>query len=101
MPSKSTYYTIFAILIVLALATTGIAFIDLGPFNSVVAMLIAVTKATLVVLFFMHVRYEGRLTFVFAIASFSWLAILLLLIFTDYLTRGWLPIPGILPPMSY
>jgi cytochrome c oxidase subunit IV len=101
MPSTSTYYKIFALLMVLALATTGIAFIDLGIFNPIVAMVIAVTKATLVVLFFMHVRYQGRLTFVFAIAGFCWLLILLLLISTDYLTRAWLPIPGAIPPMGF
>ncbi|HXN46605.1 MAG TPA: cytochrome C oxidase subunit IV family protein [Bryobacteraceae bacterium] len=101
MPSTSTYYKIFALLMILAFATTGIAFIDLGIFNPIVAMLIAVTKATLVVLFFMHVRYQGRLTFVFAIAGFCWLLILLLLISTDYLTRAWLPIPGAIPPMGF
>jgi len=101
MPSTSTYYKIFALLMILAFATTGVAFIDLGIFNPIVAMLIAVTKATLVVLFFMHVRYQGRLTFVFAIAGFCWLLILLLLISTDYLTRAWLPIPGAIPPMGF
>ena len=101
MPSTSTYYKIFALLMLLAFATTAIAFIDLGIFNPIVAMTIAVTKATLVVLFFMHVRYQGRLTFVFAIAGFCWLLILLLLISTDYLTRGWLPVPGAIPPMGF
>jgi hypothetical protein len=47
------------------------------------------------------VRYEGRLTFVFAIAGFCWLVILLLLISADYLTRGWLPIPAAIPPMGF
>jgi cytochrome c oxidase subunit 4 len=92
---------IFALLIVLALATTAIAFVDLGIFNPIVAMFIAVTKATLVVLFFMHVRYQGRLTFVFAIAGFCWLAILLVLIAADYLTRAWLSAPAAIPPMSF
>ncbi len=101
MPTTSTYYKIFAILMILALATTAIAFIDLGVFNPIVAMVIAVTKATLVVLFFMHVRYQGRLTFVFAIAGFCWLVILLLLTASDYLTRGWLPMPRALPPMGF
>jgi cytochrome c oxidase subunit 4 len=89
-----TYFRIFAALIILALATTGFAFLDLGRFNTILAMLIAVTKATLVVLFFMHVKYEGRLTLVFAIAGFCWLAIMLILTASDYLTRGWLPAPG-------
>jgi cytochrome c oxidase subunit 4 len=97
----STYIKVFAALIALALATTAISFVDLGIFNPIVAMLIAVTKATLVVLIFMHVRYEGRLTFVFAIAGFCWLLILLLLIASDYLTRAWLPAPGGIPPMHF
>jgi cytochrome c oxidase subunit 4 len=97
----ATYYKVFAALIVLALATTAIAFVDLGIFNPIVAMLIAVAKAALVVLIFMHVRYQGRLTFVFAIAGFCWLLILLLLISSDYMTRGWLLSPGAIPPMRF
>ncbi len=89
-----TYIKIFVALIALALATTGIAFIDLGVFNPVVAMLIAVIKTVLVILFFMHVKYEGRLTLIFALAGFCWLAIMLMLTAGDYLTRGWLPVPG-------
>ncbi len=96
-----TYVKIFILLIVLALATTGFAFIDLGVFNPIVAMAIAITKTTLVVLFFMHVKYEGRLTLVFAIAGFCWLAIMLLLTASDYMTRGWLPAPGELPPVPF
>jgi cytochrome c oxidase subunit 4 len=98
--SLSTYYKIFAALIVLALATTGISFLDLGVFNTVVAMAIATVKAVLVVLFFMHVRYQGRLTAVFAVAGFCWLLILLLLTASDYFTRGWLPAPTKLHPVA-
>jgi cytochrome c oxidase subunit 4 len=94
-----TYYLIFAALIVLALATTAISFVDLGIFNTVVAMTIAGIKAALVVLFFMHVRYEHRLVSVVVIACVSWLIILLLLTTGDYLTRGWLPAPSKLPPV--
>ncbi len=96
-----TYFLIFAILIVLALATTGIAFLDLGRFNTVAAFVIAGIKATLVILYFMHIKYERRLTFVFAAAGFCWLAILIVLTFGDYFTRGWLPAPGELPPVHY
>jgi cytochrome c oxidase subunit 4 len=99
--SLKTYYKIFAALIILALATTGLAFLDLGIFNPIVAMLIAVTKAVLVILFFMHVKYEGRLTFVFAIAGFCWLAIMLILTASDYLTRGWLPMPAAIPAVHF
>jgi cytochrome c oxidase subunit IV len=96
-----TYYKIFAALIILALATTGFAFIDLGIFNPIVAMLIAVTKAVLVILFFMHVKYEGRLTLVFAISGFCWLAIMLILTASDYMTRGWLPMPAAIPAVHF
>ena len=97
----ATYLKIFALLIVLALLTTGLAFIDLHAFNTILAMTIAITKAVLVILFFMHVKYERRLTLVFAVAGFCWLAIMLILTASDYLTRGWLPAPGALPPIPF
>ncbi len=101
MPQVRTYIGIFAALIVLALLTTGVAYLDLGVLNTVAWVAIAVTKATLVVLFFMHVKYERKLVFVFAIAGFVWLAILIVLISSDYLTRGWLPAPGEMPPLPF
>ncbi len=96
--SPKIYLLIFGALFVFTLATTGIAFIDLGPFNTVVALLIAATKASLVVLFFMHVKYQNRLTAIFVISGFAWLAIMMILSSSDYLTRGWLPAPRGLPP---
>jgi cytochrome c oxidase subunit IV len=96
-----TYVKVFITLIALALATTGIAFIDLGIFNPIVAMAIAIFKTVLVVLFFMHVKYEGKVTLVFALAGFCWLAIMLLLTAGDYFTRGWLPAPGALPAIPF
>jgi cytochrome c oxidase subunit 4 len=86
---KSTYYAIFALLMVLTGATVGIAFVDLGPLNAVAALAIAVTKATVVVLFFMHVKYSPRLTWLVVAGAVFWLAILLALTFGDYLTRPW------------
>lgn len=86
-----TYVVIFIALLVLALLTTGIAFLDLGRLNTILAMTIAIVKAVLVILFFMHVKYEGRLTMVFAIAGFAWLAFMLILTASDYMTRGWAP----------
>jgi cytochrome c oxidase subunit 4 len=83
------YYLIFAALMVGTAITVGVAFVDLGPFNAVVALTIAVLKATLVVLFFMHVRYSTRLTWAVVMGSVFWLAILLALTFSDYLTRSW------------
>ena len=81
------YYTIFAILLLCTYLTVQIAVFDLGRLNAVAALTIAVFKATLVVLFFMHVRYSARLTSVVVIAAVFWLMILLALTAGDYLTR--------------
>ena len=83
------YYTIFAALMVGTYLTVQAAFVDLGAFNTVVALAIACTKATLVVLYFMHVRYSTRLTWAVVVGSVFWLGILLALTFGDYLTRPW------------
>jgi len=92
-PTVRLYALVFAALGALALLTTALAYRDLGIFNSIIALLIAATKAALVILYFMHVRYAGRLTWVFVVAGFCWLAILLGLSASDYLTRDWLPPP--------
>lgn len=84
----ATYVTIFLALMVLTAVTVGAAFLDLGPFNTLVALLIACTKMMLVVLYFMHVRYSSRLTWAVVGAGFFWLALLLLLTLADYVTRG-------------
>ncbi len=86
---KRIYYTIFAILMFCTYLTVQIAFFDLGPFNVVVALTIAVFKAALVVLFFMHVKYSTRLTWAVVAGSIFWLGILLALTMGDYLTRSW------------
>ncbi len=83
------YYTIFAILMLCTYLTVQAAFLDLGPWNTVVALAIAIFKATLVVLFFMHVKYSPKLTWAVVIGSVFWLGILLAITMTDYLTRGW------------
>jgi len=83
------YYIIFGILMLCTYLTVQIAFFDLGIFNTVAALTIAVLKATLVVLFFMHVKYSTRLTWAVVIGSIFWLAILLALTLTDYTTRAW------------
>ncbi|HTN72437.1 MAG TPA: cytochrome C oxidase subunit IV family protein [Methylomirabilota bacterium] len=83
------YASVFVALVALTLITTGVAFIDLGgDLNSVVALVIAVAKALLVILFFMHARTSSRLTWVFIGAGFFWLAIMMALTFSDFLTRG-------------
>jgi cytochrome c oxidase subunit 4 len=82
------YYAVFASLMVMTAITVGVAFLDLGAFNAVVALTIAVIKAVLVVLFFMHVRYSTKLTWLVVAAGVFWLGILLALTLSDYLTRG-------------
>lgn len=89
-----TYLLIFAVLVVLFILTVAVAFVDLGPLNFVVAMTIAITKAVLIILYFMHVRYSSRMTWVFAGAAFIWLALLLSMTMADYISRSWLPIYG-------
>jgi cytochrome c oxidase subunit 4 len=86
------YFAVFAALLVLTATTTAVSFVDLGPWNSVVALGIAFLKATLVVLFFMHVKYSPRLTQIVIAGGLFWLAILLALTLSDFVTRGWLPI---------
>lgn len=86
--SVPSYVAIFAALIVLTAVTVWVAFYDFGVMNDLVAMAIAVVKATLVILFFMHVKYSTKLTKLTVIAGFVWLFIFFLLLFADYLTRG-------------
>src|SRR5947209_7436294 len=86
-PTHKVYYTVFGALLIGTLLTWGIAFIDLGIFNPVVALAIACTKATLVILFFMHVRYSSKLTKITVAAGFFWLMLLISLSLSDYLTR--------------
>jgi cytochrome c oxidase subunit 4 len=85
---RSTYFAVYIALVVLTALTTAVAFFDLGLANPIVALSIAVFKATLVVLFFMHLKYGTRLTWVVAGASVFWLGILLLLILSDYAMRA-------------
>lgn len=89
--SVRTYLVVWIVLLALTLATTLVAELDLGPWNIVVAMTIAVTKGLLVVLFFMHLKDSNNLTRLFAAAGFVWMAILFALVLTDYYSRAWLP----------
>ena len=91
---KSSYYAVYVALLVLLVATVGAAYVDLGRLNFLVSLTIAVIKAVLIALIFMHVRYSERLVWIFAAASILWLAILLALSMNDYFTRGLLDIPG-------
>jgi cytochrome c oxidase subunit 4 len=86
----SMYYKVFGALIIGTILTVAAAKVDLGLFNNVVMLTIACTKATLVILFFMHVRWSSRLTWVVAGAGFFWL-LLLFTVLGDYIRRGWVP----------
>jgi len=83
------YYGIFGILIVLTGVTVGVAYLDLGRWNAVVALAIACFKAMIVVLYFMHVKYSPRLITLTVIAGLYWMVILFGLTLGDYLTRAW------------
>jgi cytochrome c oxidase subunit 4 len=84
------YLLIGFTLLVLTIVTACVAFVNLGPFNPVVALLIATIKATLVILFFMHVKGASeKLTGVVVVSAFFFLAIMLTLSLADYLTRAW------------
>jgi cytochrome c oxidase subunit 4 len=87
-PTPRLYVLIISILVALTFATYYIAKINLGIFNPVVALTIAVIKAVLVILFFMHVYYSSRLTKVTVGAGFFWLLILITLSLLDYLSRN-------------
>ena len=83
------YLGIFTALCVLTVITVVAAQFDFGPLNNLVAMGIAITKATLVVLYFMHARYSGKLTAIVIGASAAFLFILVFLTLTDYVSRSW------------
>ena len=84
------YIGVFLALMVLTAATVVTAKMDLGPLNTVVALTIAVIKALLVVLIFMHVKYSNKLVKTMVVASVLWLLIMFGFAGQDYLTRGWL-----------
>lgn len=86
---KSVYYLVFLALIVGTGLTVLAAFFDMGVMNNVVMLSIASIKATLVILFFMHVRWGTRLTWVVVASGFFWLLILFGLTMSDYVSRGW------------
>ena len=93
LPIK-TYVLVFLILIGFTGLTTGVAFIDLGPFNTIVAVAIAVCKMLFVILFFMHVKYMPGLTKIVVVSGLFWLVIMISLTLADYFTRNWTPSPS-------
>ncbi len=91
-PTLAAYLGVFATLMVMTGLTVWAAFQHLGIWNTPVALTIAVTKALLVALIFMHLRYSPKLTAFVVIASVLWLAFLILITLSDYVSRAWLPI---------
>ena len=92
--SVGTYVKILLVLLALTGITTAVAYVDLGPFSTVVALTIAVVKMLLVALFFMHVRHSTKLTKLVVAGGLMWLMILLLLTMSDFATRGLFGVPG-------
>jgi len=92
--SVKVYAAVFGALLALTITTVAVSRLELGEFNFVAAMTIAVIKATLVVMFFMDVRNATSMTKLFVGAGLFWMAILLVFVLSDYLTRGLLPGPG-------
>jgi cytochrome c oxidase subunit IV len=88
-----TFTLVFLALLALTVTTVGVSRLDLGEYNFVCAMTIAVIKGSLVVWFFMDVRRGSSLTKLFVGAGFFWMVILLVFVLSDYLSRGWLPVP--------
>jgi cytochrome c oxidase subunit 4 len=84
----STYLAVLIALLLLTALTVGMKFADIGRWHLIVGLAIATTKATLVFLIFMHLYYSNRLNTIFALGGILWLAILVLLTMSDYLTRG-------------
>jgi cytochrome c oxidase subunit IV len=92
--SVRSYLLVFFALLALTALTVGVAFIDLGSMNTVIALAIAATKMLLVMLIFMHVKYSSRLTKLAILAAFFWLGLLLTFTLSDYFTRRWTPTPS-------
>jgi cytochrome c oxidase subunit 4 len=88
---KGLYYLVFLALMIGTILTVVVAAFDLGPFNNIVMLSVACAKALLVILFFMHVRWSTRLTWVVAGSGFFWLLILFSITMADYMSRGWVP----------
>jgi cytochrome c oxidase subunit IV len=92
---RRVYILVGITLLCLTAVTAWVSWIDLGGWSAPVAILIATIKASLVVLFFMHIRYERQaMVYIWLCAGLFWFIILLLLSMTDYGTRGFLGIPG-------
>ncbi len=90
----STYYKVFAFLMVMLLITVGASYVDVGVWNTPIAVAIAFAKAASIVMFFMHVKYASKLVQIFACVGIAFVSIMFMLTMNDYLTRGWTPLAG-------
>ena len=84
-----TYLLILLVLMVLTATTTGVAFIDLGIWNPIVAIGIACFKAVMVILFFMHIRYSSKVMMLTVGAGFFTFLVLITMTLSDYISRNW------------
>jgi cytochrome c oxidase subunit 4 len=84
------YWGVFTALVVGTLLTVWTATFDLGPWNTPIALGIAIAKGLLVILFFMHVKYSTRLTWLFVAAGFVWFVIMVCITMADFVSRSWL-----------
>lgn len=89
--ARKTYFGIWLALLSLVFLNWGLAHVNLGQFNLVLTLVIPFAQMLLMLLYLMHVRYNTPLTWIFVAAGFIWLAILLDLSLSDYLTRGAVP----------
>ncbi len=90
-PTVKTYALTWGILLALTLLTSLIGLVDLGPFSLAVGVVIALIKASLIAIFFMHALYGSKLIRVVAAGGVAWFLILLGITLADYLTRNWYP----------
>lgn len=86
------YITIFLILMAFTALTVFASLKDFGPGNTIIAVSIAIAKASLVVLYFMHVRYNDNIVRIAVFTGFLWLGVMIVLTLSDYISRGWLRI---------
>ena len=92
--SAKRYLVVYAALVLLTATNIGVACVDLGRFNVVVVLTIAVTQASLAALYFMDLRDSLRLTWLVVVVAVTWFLILVSATIADVLTRGWLGTPG-------
>jgi cytochrome c oxidase subunit 4 len=92
--SRRTYFFTFLALLALTLTTTLVGFLDLGPFSTVVAVILAACKASLIAIFFMHALFESKVIRVVLAGGVIWVAILISLTVADYVTRQFMIYPA-------